>query len=297
MACVAIVWLDAGRDLPQGEEAPWQGLRNKWHSSRNDCIPTVQHVPAKMLSSMRNLAHVEEQASYDFLPPSASHLAQQYGHTLNSQAASLDPLYALSELLFFSASSESQFFNLIGRRVDEIMGRFKGQETEALDNLNYSIRLVRDHMQRVEDIRTFLEGEVGHQWPLPSDRPKEALHAQALMVDDFAYLARRGQSLSAQMLEGMSLISNGVMLEGSRRAIATADRMHRLTLLAFFFLPLSFTTSLFGTNFKQFGTGTLSIWVLFATIVPVTVLATVICFWDRISTINCKTIFKFGTSK
>ena len=292
--CEAIVWLDAGRDFPQSNEVPWQGLQRKWHSARNDCIPTVQHVPAKILSSIRNLTHDQDPPSHNSLPPSATHLPQQYGLTLNTNAASADPLYALSELLFFSASSESQFLNLIGRRVNETMERYKGQETDALDNLNYSIRLLREHMQRIESVRTFLERGVALQWPLPSVRPKEALHAQALLVDDFAFLARRSQNLSAQTLEGMNLISNGVMLEESRRAMATADRMHRLTLLAFFFLPLSFTTSLFGTNFRQFGTGTLSIWVLFVTLVPVTVVATVICFWDRIPIIHWKKILRLG---
>jgi Mg2+ and Co2+ transporter CorA len=221
------------------------------------------------------------------LPQTISHLPEQYGLTLNPQLASVDPLYALSELFFFSVSSEAQFLNLIEARVNECMDNYKGEETLTLNDLNYSRRLLRRHIQYIEDICTFLEGDIGRHWPSPTDRPDQACQIQALLVEDFKHLACRGHNLVAQTLEGMNFISNGVMLEESRSAIAKADSMHRLTLLAFFFIPLSFTTSLFGTNFKELGTGILSIWVLAVTMVPVTGLAMIMCFWDSISKIKC----------
>jgi Mg2+ and Co2+ transporter CorA len=232
---------------------------------------------------MRRLPHAASHVMHRSLPQSISHLPEQYGLTLNPQLASVDPLYALSELLFFSVSSEAQFLNLIEERVSECMDNYKGEETLTLNDLNYSRRLLRRHIQYVEDICTFLEGDIGRHWPLPPDRPDQACQIQALLVEDFKHLACRGHDLVTQTLEGMNFISNGVMLEESRSAIAKADGMHRLTLLAFFFIPLSFTTSLFGANFKEFGTGILSIWVLAATLVPATALATIMCFWDSIS--------------
>jgi hypothetical protein len=276
----AIIWLDAGRDLSHGDEAPWQGLRSRQRSSRSDSLPIIRHIPSKLLSSMPNFTNVRDLPSLESLPQSTYHLPEQYDLTLDSKVACIDPLYALSEL-FFSINSESQFLNLMERRMNDIMENFKDQETLALDNLDYSRQLIGNHIQHIENMTTFLESELTRQWPIPENRHQEALLTQALLVDDFAHLARRANHLSAQILGGMNFISNGVMLEESRKAIAKADGTNRLTLLAFFFLPLSFTTSLFGTNFMEFGTGVLSIWVLFATLVPVTIFCNGVMYMER----------------
>ena len=39
--CQAIAWFDAGRNLPQSDEPPWQGLRTKCQNPKNECLPTV----------------------------------------------------------------------------------------------------------------------------------------------------------------------------------------------------------------------------------------------------------------
>ena len=55
---------------------------------------------------------------------------------------------------------------------------------------------------------------------------------------------------------------NAATIDESQRAIVQAEGIIKLTGLAFFFVPLTFTTSIFGMNFKGITQGSqLSIWV------------------------------------
>jgi CorA-like Mg2+ transporter protein len=56
-----------------------------------------------------------------------------------------------------------------------------------------------------------------------------------------------------------------VSLAGLREAhesVKYADSVGRVTTLAFIFIPLSFVTSFFGMNVREFGTGDVQIWVV-----------------------------------
>lgn len=78
------------------------------------------------------------------------------------------------------------------------------------------------------------------------------------------------------------MITNRAMLKEARKSVDQAETVTKLTYLAFFFLPLSFTASLFGMNFKQFGTGSLNIWVMFVVLVPIMGVSCIICFWSQV---------------
>jgi len=55
-------------------------------------------------------------------------------------------------------------------------------------------------------------------------------------------------------------------------------------LLAFFFIPLSFTASFFGMNFKELGSSNqdLSVWVWFIVSVPIFGVSVLLCFWSKV---------------
>jgi Mg2+ and Co2+ transporter CorA len=66
----------------------------------------------------------------------------------------------------------------------------------------------------------------------------------------------------------------------SKKAIDQAERVTRLTLLAFIFVPLAFTTSFFGMNVKELSGTTTSLWWWAAFTVPVLILAFIGLFFD-----------------
>lgn len=79
----------------------------------------------------------------------------------------------------------------------------------------------------------------------------------------------------------MNDIRTTAMLLESKKGIQQAQGVARLTMLPFFFIPLSFTTSFFGMNFAELGTGKYSIWLWFAVSVPIFAVALVFVFLGR----------------
>ena len=64
-----------------------------------------------------------------------------------------------------------------------------------------------------------------------------------------------------------SIYTSFAALEDSHKSVRYADSVGRVTSLAFFFIPLSFITSIFGMNLAEFGTGEVRFWVVVATAV------------------------------
>ncbi|KAL3417614.1 hypothetical protein PVAG01_10624 [Phlyctema vagabunda] len=308
-AWTALIWLDSGSSLHNLYDLPWH-IRSKSDTQRrplrDDPLPIVRHIPAKHLSSLRRTPtgsgsdlseHTAPDGSplslLDHTPQSLHHLPEQYGIGLNPKIASSDPFYALSELLFISASSETQLINRLEASLDEINDTYEGDETAAVENLSYIHRLASSHLQYIDSMKAFVTDGASHYWPQPQPVLPESATLQSLLIEDFGSLSARAEHLTGQLLQAMNFISNQVLLEESRKVMEVAGNTQRLTLLAFFFLPFTFTTSLFGTNFLEFGTGKKSIWILFATLVPVTILSTLLCLWPTVVAMDWKKITSF----
>jgi Mg2+ and Co2+ transporter CorA len=113
----------------------------------------------------------------------------------------------------------------------------------------------------------------------PNLRAEAQLVSDNLMAD-FVHLLDSARSLSGRCNTGMAVIGNNAMLEENRQATLQARRVARLTFIAFVFVPLSFTTSLFGMNVSQLGTGHVSIAVWAGVSASVVIATTLMFFFD-----------------
>ena len=197
----------------------------------------------------------------------------------------MDPTYALSELFAFAGSSECQFLNMMQSQITRDIQFLPNTMELSVANLKYSKALLDEHVQRLKDTVDQLRNRELSDWPRVTQGPcKDAIdRALQMLLLDYEHLLSRAQSLATQCLDGTNIIMNSAMLEESHRSIVQTEGLTRLTLLAFFFLPLTFTTGFFGMNFKQLGNGTLSIWVLFVVLLPILALSTILCYWDSVS--------------
>ena len=215
----------------------------------------------------------------------ASFLPSQYGSTLEPGMVAMDPTYALSELFAFAGSSECQFLNLMQSQIQKDI-QFRPEKMElSVANLKHSKTVLDEHVQRLRNTLEVFSSSEMLDWPRTSQLPGKDTVDKAFrnLLLDYEHLLRRSQSLAAQCLEGTHIIMSGAMLAESRKSISQAEGLTQLTVLAFFFLPLSFTTSLFGTNFRQLGTGTLNMWVMFVALAPILALSTTVLYWGSIS--------------
>ena len=174
---------------------PWQSLVHAASNSRSTPILKIRHVPARILASIEDFKLTKSDDSRNPSLQSACHLPEQFGLILEQRAAACDPLYALSELFFFYTSSESQFLNLMARRLRDIMDHDHRQETLALDDLIYNERILADHTLRIGDLREFLEHGPYNSWSSSESRPEEAAKAKAALTIDLAHLERQASAL------------------------------------------------------------------------------------------------------
>lgn len=222
-----------------------------------------------------------------YQPPSWSHLPTQYGLYLDQATAVSDWLYGLSEIFTFFTCSEGQFLGFMEKQVFSVMQTMHKKEEWALESLNRARGLLNAHIEQIEEIRIFVDSKNPRSIEYPphvqeEEVDKHRFDARECIQKDFVHLARRARNLHAEIVEGRNSLSERMILAESRRAIDRADSMHRLTLLAFFFLPLSFFTSLFGTNFRELGSGDLSMWILAPLLLFAFALSAVMCFWTSI---------------
>lgn len=84
------------------------------------------------------------------------------------------------------------------------------------------------------------------------------------MQNNLDALLRSSDDLIREFDASIAFITNSALAEQSQRAIAEAKRNTSLATLAFFFIPLSLTASVFGMNVQEIADDTgnkFSIWV------------------------------------
>lgn len=274
---VAVVWSDCGHDLSLGPPGPWSSPLLRAHSWQTSINPTVLHKPGIALKTQVLSQQVPKSQKF---AQSAPALSTYYGRLHDQKLASQDALYALNDVFNFTAFATSQYLNMIeqkivsemsqNRKPDSVEGSHEERHAWTLSNLLYSQNILNDHIRRLKENVSSLEGGSGTRWPRATEekaRSKANAATETLLID-YRYLLERAQTLSGMCDRGIDIAGNNAMITESRIALDQSRRVNKLTFLAFLFIPASFTTSLFGMNFSQFGQGDLSIWIWAVVLVP-----------------------------
>lgn len=192
----------------------------------------------------------------------------QYGQFLNKEMLSNDAMYALSEVFRLSAASEAQFLNLMRDQIEHELEISTKLDNASMVNLRYLKKILDDHASRLAETVLVLSSQDQFAWPraaLNSDEREDADCVKRRLLIDFKYLLQRTETLSTSCEKGMQSLVNTAAFRESAKSVANAERVGQLTLLGTIFVPLSFTCSAFGMNFKVFGQGELAMWIFFPT--------------------------------
>jgi hypothetical protein len=200
-----------------------------------------------------------------------------------------DPFYALTELFEFAVASELDLLNVIKAKVDGLMLTSDIRDDSPATTLSpsyllYSHQILEHSVLRVREILEFIKCRRNLKWPHSQNQNQEekAENTAGSLQRDLEYLLGRAEMLRAQCERKMNIMMNTANIAEAKRGVEQARSVFKFTVLASFYVPLSFTTSLFGMNFVQFGTGTLNIWVWAVVSVPVFGLSFLVLFWDPI---------------
>ena len=251
-------------------QGPWQRKAFSPYELAAELHPTIQHYPGIALNAPKfSLRGQCPHANRRGFHQSATFLHLGYGKTLDEETFASDAFYALHEFFTFKAFSESQFVNVVKAAIaPETSHMVLWQEQPTLSNLLYHKEILLNHAQELRSNIFAIKNRGSCQWPraLSEVRQKVACAAADTLLHDFESLLQRTELLSHRCDQGMSIIMNNTALTEPRRAISQARQVGRLTLLAYFYIPLSFTSSFFGMNFSELNNGSnLHIWLYFVT--------------------------------
>lgn len=198
----------------------------------------------------------------------------------------LDPFYAITDLFQFCAFSEVQFMNIMEAKIKEDTDHGSLRERNpTLSNLLYCREIIQEHLTRLQGTVKVIKRPGGHLWPhVGEDHPhqfKKASRARESLLEDYEHLVERAETLLDRCSKGMDVIMSNAILAESRRGMAQAQAVAKLTLIAFFFIPLSFTSSLFSMNFAGFEQGFGQIWLWFVVSIPVSLISISFLVLDR----------------
>ncbi|KAL7936455.1 hypothetical protein V8C35DRAFT_295533 [Trichoderma chlorosporum] len=305
-----IAWMDQGRPLEKSPPGPW----TNHIESKATPLPVLQHHPKMAFRTTTNRLDPDANASAQ-IQQSTAILPLQYDSLVAlvdlARRAPQDPLSMCIPLFAHAAFSEVQFLNLIESRIQiQINAIVGGESTDALGTLQYFSNVLNRHAQQLKDSTLVLNklaersyqlfGRARAESPLPpslgvgsrrqtSDpdivrnyvsSSSDGTFTTKGVLEDYEELRVRCIELSNLCTSGITLAMNKATIEESRKAIEQSERVKKLTILATLFIPLNFSSSLFGMNIDLLQQNAVRFWWFFVLCAPITVFAYVFYLWD-----------------
>lgn len=292
---LVIVWMDQGRPLEKSPPGPWTSHLK----SKATALPVLQHHHKMAFRTTTNRLDPDQNASAE-VQQGAAVLPLQYDSLMAlvdlARRAPHDPASMCIPLFAHSAFSEVQFLNLVESRIHIQMTNIAegARDDDALGTLQYFSNILIRHAQQLgESTRALsrLMERSSNKRPSAMSESSRTLETNSTssssgaftphgLLQDYEQLQVRCLDLSKMCSRGMTLAMNKATIEESRRAIEQSDRLKRLTLLATFFIPLSFSSSLFGMNVDVLGQSEVRLWWFFVLCIPITLCAYIVYLWD-----------------
>lgn len=192
-----------------------------------------------------------------------------------------DPMYALHSIFEFFVSSEAHVLSFLAAQINKNFtsdgtGLDDTTDTRSLSSLLHCQILLEEHIEELQYVWNIFKRGGMTGWP--TSNSEAARGATGRLEHDLAYLVGRAHKLKQRVETSISLSMNVAGIGEARRGVLQNKAIFRFTVLAAFYVPLSFTASIFGMNFNQFGQGELSIWMYFLVSGPVFALSVLFLF-------------------
>jgi Mg2+ and Co2+ transporter CorA len=209
------------------------------------------------------------------IPPCASRLHLDFGHSLRMSLMAEDPFYALTEVFAIAATSQNQLLNMVEHKLAQHTQQ-SITDFDALPNLRYLKSVLLRQTEQTKQVCQSIQNIEDSKWPRSSG--PAATRARNIVKQDYDHICEHARDLDRRCQEAITVLMSSVTIHDAKEAMAQASRVAKLTFLAFVFVPLSFTTSFFGMNFRELED--LSIWKWVAITLPIMLTTLVVLLVD-----------------
>ncbi|CZT46684.1 uncharacterized protein RSE6_07149 [Rhynchosporium secalis] len=195
----------------------------------------------------------------------------------------------MSELFVFVAASELTLLKFIAIKIDKAVKDASevDQETAITPqaDLVFYRRLLERRSREAKSTLSHICNRHTLIWPTATgDSAAQSKSSLAALRSekDFRYLIEVIEGLCGICDRELSVLVNAAGIAEAKRGIEQGKTLFGFTWLASIFVPLSFTTSLFGMNVREFEKAELPIWVWVVVTIPIFLFSVVFLFWGRI---------------
>lgn len=271
---LVVIWSDAGAELEKSPRGPWfdsmHGLTNTHFR------PVTLPGSAFTLEDHTHLLIPNTPDKPTDLHQSVTMLPHQYGAALDPHLAAADPIYVLVELFEFISASEAQYLDMIRSVLDDNVTSRQAQKHshEARAILVFSYKRLETRRDRTGATIDFLKTQLKLQ--SESDTPRVAL-----VLGDFEYLFSKTGQLMSRCDHEWNVIMSEAAVEDAQWSRAQSQSQYKFTLLATFYIPLSFSCSVFGMTFFNLGSLRQGFLTWTYVTIPLVALSMIVLFWDR----------------
>jgi Mg2+ and Co2+ transporter CorA len=180
-------------------------------------------------------------------------LPRLYGRQLDIDCSHQDAFYALTQLFAISAFSVNRGLNLVEQCIDSQLKSSIEDMQISLENLHEAKSIVQNYISGLQRILEFIQTRESAKWPRATAPKLRALADAAAeeLIHNYQHPLNRATSLAQRISSESQWLMHKAMLNEPQRAFSQGSRVARLTFLAFLFIPLSFTSSLFGMNIVE----------------------------------------------
>lgn len=217
------------------------------------------------------------------LPQSLSLLRSAYGASLDPVEMCQNPIYALDELFRFHSASEKQYLDMIASVLETSIAEDYRTNPEGLSNtrtiLLHSHRMLQRRQSHIAEMLNFLRFPAITDAADASPRAKSAVRSLCV---DLEYLQHNNRELMSRCRHELDIMTNEAMFEDARRGIVLSRNSQKFAAFAAFYVPFSFTCSIFGMNFVQvdsIGKG-FELWITVS--IPIFLVSLTILFWNSV---------------
>jgi hypothetical protein len=183
-------------------------------------------------------------------------ILNDYSREVDLERASIDPFYAFSPFFELSVHLEMGALGMIDAEIQEELKHSKmiDDERPTLSNLLYNQQVLKHQNREIRGLVNFMEGLAKRPWTgSTGSRGRSTFDEDTIttMLDDYRATLAHAESLIEECNQGMTIVAHNATIQESRKAMAEARGVAKLTQLAFIFIPASFVTAVFSMSVKE----------------------------------------------
>ena len=192
-----------------------------------------------------------------------------------------DPFFLFSGTMGVCAATWAQLLSFLETTTKDFQNFETDRLSFTLKQLQYTMNLVSRVDGLCSEYLTFVQQGGCTSWPkaaTPETVQRKAT-LQSQLVSEYSSLKKRCDRIARSCELASNMLVSFAQLKDAEKGIEQTRQVHRLSQLAFAFLPLSFASSVFGMNVKELDPAP-SVWKFILVGILLACVSMLLAIWD-----------------